>query len=545
MLRLLGRAGILALVAAAAAWAPAVADVVQPHATPTPRAAATTGPLNVSGYFRSYYFTRQNASNNPGAQFNFSSSKYSSAGVNQATLDQAIDLHADYRFENSGLFAGATYLYADPMSGACATAATHAKGQPCVTHRPPDTNPDDTVPGFILNTFYEAYVGYSKNNFTAKLGDQLFVSPWAGPVDTRLKPAAFQGGDFTYVTKKGWVYEAADMLQFQGRTSNTFQSTTLITSFPAGNQGMGANIYNPGGGAIESPGFLYGHVGYAPQGGNFAANGYLWGVTHIASIYWGDARYTWNKDYMKPYVALQGGWENNAGYSYAGKIASSLIGVQLGATVWQNKKIGNFVVAGMMDTLPWHYDQVALPKGVSCNNGTNQISAKGKTLAYFLPINAAQCFTNPNGTTTIAYGGWASPYTDNYATNPEFTTQISQGEADRRAPGTSWKIAGLFTAANNRVIFLASDAWFDYGNALASERTNEWDLDGIFRFSPFPKAGLYRGLQFRYRYAQRSLSNTFCGAAGSSCPTGAAIGSSYLGGLPLFKYNRAMLEYDF
>jgi hypothetical protein len=161
-----------------------------------------------------------------------------------------------------------------------------------------------------------------------------------------------------------------------------------------------------------------------------------------------------------------------------------------------------------------------------------------------LPSNAGQCSQNANGTTSVYYGGWASPYTDGYATDPIFTTQISQGMADRRAPGTSWKVAGTFTSSNKRVILIASDAWYNYGNALVAQNTNEWNLDGQWRVNPVGK-GTYHGLLVRYRYAQRSQTNTICGDSGTSCPAGATVGSSYLGGLPLFKYNRAQLEYDF
>lgn len=52
-------------------------------------------------------------------------------------------------------------------------------------------------------------------------------------------------------------------------------------------------------------------------------------------------------------------------------------------------------------------------------------------------------------------------------------------------------------------------------------------LDGRYHFSPVGQ-GRYRGFVVRYRYAQRTQSNT-----------------QTLGGLPLFKYNRAQLEYDF
>ncbi len=117
--------------------------------------------------------------------------------------------------------------------------------------------------------------------------------------------------------------------------------------------------------------------------------------------------------------------------------------------------------------------------------------------------------------------------------------------ADRRAPGTSWKVGVTFTSTNKKWVFIASDAWYNYGNALAPENTNEWNLDGQYHFSAVKK-GPYRGLLLRYRYAQRSLSNTFCGAAGTTiCAPGSPAGSTELGGLPLFKYNRAQLEYDF
>jgi hypothetical protein len=49
----------------------------------------------------------------------------------------------------------------------------------------------------------------------------------------------------------------------------------------------------------------------------------------------------------------------------------------------------------------------------------------------------------------------------------------------------------------------------------------------------------------RDRYFVRWIQNTFCGASETTCAAGAATGSQYLGGLPLFKYNRAQLEYDF
>ena len=127
--------------------------------------------------------------------------------------------------------------------------------------------------------------------------------------------------------------------------------------------------------------------------------------------------------------------------------------------------------------------------------------------------------------TQVYYGGWASPYTDNYDSDPLFTTSIDQGMADRRAPGSRTRSASR-TPRPTRWIFIATDAWYNYGNALAAENTNIWVLDGRYHFSHVGK-GPYHGLMLRYRYMQRTLSNTFCGAAATNCRGGnSTLGSS-------------------
>ncbi|MGC2649213.1 MAG: hypothetical protein WA304_00225, partial [Candidatus Cybelea sp.] len=481
----------------------------------------------------------QNASNNPGTQFNFTpGAKYNSNGVNQASWNTGIAPHAEYDFPNSGWIIGGTYFYSNPINGPCVVPANHAKGAVCVSQTPPNTNADDTLPGFTLSTFDEAYLKYKAYGWNGTLGNQLFNSPWANPSDSRLKPAAFEGGDLGYTSPSGWTVEGADMLAFENRTSSTFSRQTLLTSYPAGGGGLPGTIIVPGGQGIDTNGFSYAKLGYAdPSGTGVAVDGYFYNVSDLVNMWWGDGKYTFAGKWA-PYIAVQGGTENNAGQSFIGKIDSQIFGVQIGANLTKN-----LLLTGAYDQIPWKTDTVNLPSGVTCSSSNYQISAKS-TLGYFLPLDVAQCFTNPNGTTQIEYGGWASPYTDNYATDPFFTTQISQGMADRRAPGSSEKVALTFTSTNKRWVFIASDAWYNYGNALAPENTNEWNLDGQYHFSRVGK-GPYHGLLLRYRYAQRSLSNTFCGAAATDCPAGSTLGSTDLGGLPLFKYNRAQVEYDF
>ena len=115
--------------------------------------------------------------------------------------------------------------------------------------------------------------------------------------------------------------------------------------------------------------------------------------------------------------------------------------------------------------------------------------------------------------------------------------------ADRRAPGTSWKVAATYTSTNKRWIFIASDAWYNYGNALVAREYQRVDLDGQYHFSRSPVSSIrdcFCGI------ATRSAANlTRSAAPRRLVPGGLPSGSSYLGGLPLFKYNRAQLEYDF
>jgi hypothetical protein len=78
---------------------------------------------------------------------------------------------------------------------------------------------------------------------------------------------------------------------------------------------------------------------------------------------------------------------------------------------------------------------------------------------------------------------------------------------------------------NKRVRFIASRAYYDYGNTTGGVApTQETDLDGTYFFNPIGK-GPYHGLSVRYRYAERT--------------------QNFFTTNPDFKYNRAQLEYDF
>jgi hypothetical protein len=527
--------------------------VAQESATPSPK----PSPFTWSGDLRAYYFTRQNATNYPGVQFNFTpGAKYNSNAVNQASFMSGVNLHADYHFPDlQGWYIGAGYFYGNPWDGQCVTPANHAKGAVCVTQIPPNTNPDDTLPAFQLSTFDEAYLGWQGGGFNGKVGNFLEATlPWMDSWDaTRVKPAAYQGFDLDYNftgALNGLQLQVADAFQYQNRTSGRFTQQTLLTSFPAGGGGLASNIASPDGLGINTNGTFVGRATYSSQpsytDGKWTVDGEWYSAADIYNMYWGDGQYTWTKVNWSPFLALQGGWEANQGLSVVGKINSSDIGAQVGATPYKGK-YGSATVTFGFDDVPWQsdtYTTASLAAYGECNTTTNTWKGlPAKTFGYFLPNNVPDCSVS-GANTSIYYGGWASAYTDNYATDPFFTTSISQGMVDRRSPGLSYKGAVTWWSPNDRIAFIASDAWYQYGNAITqslpqfspytSLSTNEWDLDGRYYFSENKPNQHYHGLLFRYRYMQRTIPDTYF-----------ASGSTWLGGIPLFKYNRAQIEYDF
>ncbi|MEA2786913.1 MAG: hypothetical protein QOF71_3017 [Candidatus Eremiobacteraeota bacterium] len=482
-------------------------SVPAPSASPSPPAAPN--PLSVRGSFRAYDFTRQNASTGIGG----------AGQVNQQSIELGLGLHADYRFANTPFSLGASYLFAVPTNG-CASPVAHLS-PPCGKLKAPALNPDDSLPGFEINALYEAYVQYKSPRLSVKLGDQVFNSLWTSSSDTRIKPTSFQGADLVYAVSPVWSVELADMVRFQGRVNSTFEKNTLLTSFPAGTAGVPANTFFPGGNGAPSAGLQYVRLGYAGTHG-LVSSLHLYRFDDIANLAWLEARYTNLTQKTKPFLAFHGGYEHNTGAALVGKIYSTPIGVQGGASVTRN--IG---ITLSYEHVPARSDTIRLPAGDACSAKQQLTVMKGTSFPYLLPVNAPQCVANADGTTTIAYGGFASPYTDGYGTDPMWLTSLTQSPIDRHAPVNGPKIQATWTSNDKRLIVYVTQSYLDYGNALRSQLLSEVNADAQFYASRL-RPGPYKGLLLRYRYGSRQVTNV----------------TTY-GGLPLFRYNRAQMEYDF
>jgi len=480
------------------------------QSAPTPKPTATPR-FTYSGYGRSFDFTRLN---NPQLS--------KSNALNQQSWTTAASLHGAYNL--GGNFSlGATYLYAFPFSGACNTPASHAAGPDCVNPNlqlpGQGTNPDDTVPGFIVNTLYETYLQYQDPKLYVKLGDQVINTPWAPAADTRLKPSAFRGGDASFNVSNQWSVEIMDMYQFEGRAESNFQNTTLLTATKiasANYGGMPSNFDQKPYTSVPTAGFTYGRVGY--QAGPLTANGYYYDFADIAQAFWLEAKYNLAAR-SNPSLSVQMGTENNTGTSVLGKIDSQIFGLQAGIapTPAFNAQLG-------FDIVPDKSTNLTLPTGVTCSS-KGQISAK-VPFEYFLPAGGTpQCQNIGNGTTSVFYGGWASPYTDGYTADTLYSTTLTTSMVDRQSTGESVQLQATGYLLKNQLRLIARQGYYIMGTPMGGyANTQEFDADGTYYFNKVRK-GTYKGLQFRYRYGNRTQHEFTSN--------------------PDFKYNRAQLEYDF
>jgi hypothetical protein len=511
--------------------APTVAPTVAP--TPTP-VVLKNDPFHYKGYVRAYDFYRDNAYSaygKPGP----------SSKANQNSESNAISLHGDYDLGTSGFNVGATYMFAEPFQ--CSDPATHSStaNPPCGTKSdPPGLNPDDTLPGFQMSTLYEAYLQYKANGLYFKGGDQVINTPWAPASDSRLKPDAFQGADLSYTIASKWTLEASDYWEWECRTCSNFDHYTLLTDLQPGGYGYsGANVYpsyfyyNPSGIGFTNNGFEYGRLGYAS--GPLTANVYYYGFQNIANAFWLDGKYQLAGRW-KPFLAIQAGTETNSGSSLLGQIKSTIAGAQVGFNVLPNVQI-----TGAFNYMPWqianHVDIAQY--GLTCSAATHQIS-KGKagsagyagwigSEGYMLPASGtAQCSPDGTGYANLYYGGWASPYTESYATDPTFTASGTQSMIDRQSAGAAYKFGAVFTSDDRQLVASLYQTYYNYNNPGYATLTNATDVDTQYFFSHVPKTGKYTGFSLRVRLFTRAETNY----PGASIPG-------------LFKYSRFQAEYDF
>ncbi len=228
---------------------------------------------------------------------------------------------------------------------------------------------------------------------------------------------------------------------------------------------------------IDPPDFWYGGANYEMK---FGANdlhlqAWYYGFTDVANMIYLQANYRYRTGAtFDPIAALQFAHESDTGAALLGKVDAQVWGAEGGVIVGP----GTYTIA---------YDVIPSSQG------------------------------------TFQNGNIVSPYTHTYATDPLFTTSMTQGLADQATTGHAWKVKGVYWFGGSRAWrFIGSYARYSQAQFLKTDQTGnpyEVDVDATYFF----RDGPFKGFSIRDR-----------------------IGIfSYSGEQATFVYNRLQFQYNF
>ena len=458
-------------------------------AAPIPKPKSTHAPakrFEVDGTLRAYIFDK--------TQYSKVTAPGGKPTPNQHATNFGLRLHAQYAMSPQ-LTLGATYYGAEPFytNGPCSQATNYAPGGACTAAL--SNRVDNTLPAYALSTLGEAYLDYHANGAHVRVGNQLMNTPWAQPIDGRMKPNLFQGITSDFGVAKNLTLSVDRITRFESRTSSAFLPTTFVTK--------------PG---QFVSGMLYSTLAYKGARSPVTAMVGLYNFYNIANLLYSEAHVALNpKSPLAPTLGLQYMTENTAGRAYAGLIQNQTFGMQGTAQLGRN-----FTFSAGLDAAPWRSRTVTAASAAAAEAG------------LFLPAGGSPIVhANGNGTYTVYYGGIASPYTGAYAGDALFTSIPTGSMAQRQSAGASTKLALGFKTNNARFQGQLAESRFDFTNAAGSESTKVDFAEAVYFFGPKKPKG-FAGLSLRDRYIVRTQTNV-----------------QIFGGLPTLQYNRVQFEYTF
>ena len=197
-------------------------------------------------------------------------------------------------------------------------------------------------------------------------------------------------------------------------------------------------------------------------------------------------------------------------------------------------------------TIPWKTDtQSRFRTASGAAAPPTTISAKGNAInAYFLPTAVPDCLRqSQRAPSQIYYGGWASPYTDNYVTDPSILTSVSTGY-------------GRSSRCRSELQNCQAPVHVDEQEVRvhrSERRYQTWNNISRTSSTPLQRRRPTRGTSTRSTIFKKEPRRALQGPAVPLCATHSAesrhrtsLGRHVAGrASPLFKYNRSQLEYDF
>lgn len=287
---------------------------------------------------------------------------------------------------------------------------------------------DRTLPGSSVNVLGQAYLQYKKSDYLIRVGDQLIVTPWLSPSDSRMIPATYQGVYASYSPWQDFDLIALRVFQFKGWVAHEFSRTNLYNTNNAGGRGI------PRFGTTPTNGVLA--FGTSYKLAELKTQAWYYQFYDLANMAYVDAHYKFvNHSQLNPFIGAQllreWGSGNNALSPFAGGAANSTM---LGALVGLEVSSIEFAAA---------YNHIPVRRG-----------------SFF-------------------EGDILSPYTAGYATDPLFTTSMIAGLVDKSS-GDAVKFSATYFAFERQLRLVASYA--KYYTKPSLDDTNEFDFDVTYSF---------------------------------------------------------------
>ncbi len=261
--------------------------------------------INIDGYLRSYYYTRD-----------FSRS----------------DIPNQYAYSLGGKLNALT----DPFFGGFRFGATLWTAQPLGLNSSKRVHQDRTLPSFPVTTLGQAFLQYQNDRFLIRGGDQLITTPWLNEADVRMIPSTYEAvySDLSPINHLDFI--VMRVTAFKSHIASGFSQT---------------NLYNPSNestpipalGNKTNPGVLAGATKYKTD--NFTVQIWDYQFYRFAELAYADAKYVLPIDYqVKPLIGMQGGQEWAGGNNvleqlHQGKVRAAVFGVLTGVKIGQNSQV--------------------------------------------------------------------------------------------------------------------------------------------------------------------------------------------------------------
>jgi hypothetical protein len=504
---------VLAFLTALLTFTPSPASA-DPSPAPSPTPTPLLENFTWNGSIRAFYFARTNGNT-------CLTSACSPKGTpNSEAFNSGLKLHGEYALAKSPWSLGATYFGAEPF-------AANASGVLGVGYNP---EVDNTLPGYGINTFGEMYVQYKTPGVFFQTGKEIINTPWANDADSRIVPMTFQGtlitANLSPAVKVGVMY----MARFKSRVTSAFNANTLLTSCNTANPtGKGPIAGVPGTFTVEgdpcytqqtTSGLLLSSASYSANG--LAANVYQYHIYDLVNLTYADAKYEYDrKSLLNPYVGAQYFAVNDTGRALVGTVHNHGYGLEIGGNLDRNIQVNV-----SYNDVPFVSYIVSSKR---CSGNAASPTKPGADNIFGGVVNDSVTTGLPSGQVLCYGGGIASPYTDNYETDPLYTTSIGQGLGDTHKAGVGYKFGVTIESNNHRLKAILAQARYNdslpgtsAGLSNADIRT-ETNVDVQYFFSAVDPKRPYHGLSLRERLVDRVETFT-----------------------PFdFKYNRTQLEFDF